>query len=116
MEPCKVISYSEVKSKHLGRPGCLGARDRQLILEEDGAKNFHARTMDILPSGLIPPHHHEHEHCAFILEGKCIVVCGKEKKTAQEGSAIFIPANATHSWHNTTNTVIRLFLVDIFGV
>ncbi len=116
METCKIISYSKVKAEHLGRPGCLGARERRLISEEDGAKSFHARTIEILPKGLIPPHHHEHEHCAFILEGKCTVVCGSDKKTAQEGSTIFIPVNVTHSWHNTTNTITKFLLVDIFGV
>ncbi len=114
MNTCKVVSYLDVKTEHLGRPGCRGARARRLIWEEDGAKNFHARMIEILPSGMIPSHQHEYEHCAFVLEGKCMVICGEEKKTVEEGSAIFIPANVKHSWHNITKTITTFLLVDVF--
>ena len=113
METGKIISWLEVKAENLGRPGCRGAKARSLVSEGDGAKNFIARMIEILPSGVIPPHEHEHEHCAFVLEGKCIVVSGGKEKTAGEGSAVFIPANVMHSWHNRTNTVTTLLLVDV---
>lgn len=108
----KIVSYPEVDAEHVGRRGCLGTKERRLISEEDGAKNFHARMIEILPSGLIPPHQHEHEHCAFILKGECTIICGGKIKTAKEGSAIFMAANTMHSWHNKTNNFITFLLVD----
>lgn len=112
MDKFKVISYPKVKSEHLGRHGCLGANERRLVSEEDGAEHFHVRVIEILPSGFIPPHQHEHEHCAIMLEGKCVVVCGGKEKTAEEDSVIFIPANVMHSWHNKTSKYAVFFLVD----
>jgi len=112
METFKIISYPHVKTEHLGRPGCLGSKERRLVSEEDGAKNLHARVIEILPSGIIPPHQHEHEHCALILEGKCVIVCGGKERTAEEESVIFVPANVMHSWHNKTEKFATFFLVD----
>ncbi|RLI05977.1 hypothetical protein DRO26_00590 [Candidatus Bathyarchaeota archaeon] len=114
METCKIVSYLGIEAERLGRPGCQGAKARRLISEEDGSKNFHARIIEILPSGMIPPHKHDHEHCAFILEGKCIIVCGGKEKTAETGSVVFIPSDVIHSWHNKTNKVTVFFLVDVF--
>ncbi len=114
METCKIVSFVDVEARHLGRPGCHGAKERVLVSERDGAKNFHARIIEILPSGMISPHKHEHEHCAYILEGKCILVCGGEKKSVEEGSTILIPSNLIHSWHNPTNKPTTFLLVDVF--
>ena len=112
MKSCKIISHTEVKAEHLGRPGCLGAKEKQLISEDDGANNFHTRIIDILPKGLIPPHQHEHEHCAYILEGECTIICGGKERIVKSGYTVFIPVNIMHSWHNKTGTYVTFLLID----
>jgi len=108
----KVFHYLEVKAQHLGRPGCKGARVRELISEEDGAERFRFRMIEIMPSGSVPPHKHDYEHGVFMLEGECIVICEGKRETIKAGSVVFIPANTLHSWHNPTDKPALLLSAD----
>lgn len=94
---------SEIIAKDVEIKGAKDVKIQWLIDDKSGAKNFAMRRFTIGKGGHTPYHTHDFEHEVFVLEGKGIVVEGKEKKEYKidKGSALFVKPNV---WHNFKNT------------
>jgi len=96
----KAVLIDDIKANEIKRGGFKGVKVMRLITKADGASNFIMRCFDIEPGGKIPYHNHDWEHEIFVLRGSCQIMCENEVKLVHEGTGIFIPPNAFHSFHN----------------
>jgi len=103
----KTTHFSEVEAKDAEETGAERVKVRWLITKEDGANNFAMRYFEISPNGHSPHHSHGWEHEVFILNGKCQVTCGNEKKNVGAGYAVFIPPNMLHQFKNVGKTTLK---------
>jgi len=103
----KVVHFSEVKAENVEEPGFTGVKVRWLITKDDDAENFAMRCFEIEPGGRSASHTHGWEHEVFILNGRCLVVCGDEERRAGPGCAIFIPPNVRHYFKNLGDETMR---------
>ncbi len=54
-------------------------------------------------------HQHEPEQIYYILEGKGLMIVGKEKEPVGAGDCIFIPSNSPHGLKNESDAILRYF-------
>jgi quercetin dioxygenase-like cupin family protein len=64
--------------------------------------------MIVPPGGGPPPHRHDFEEMFTILEGEIELTFRGEVLRATTGSTVNVPANAPHSFKNTSDTPARL--------
>jgi quercetin dioxygenase-like cupin family protein len=62
----------------------------------------------IPPGGGPPPHRHDFEELFTVLEGEVEFTFRGEKLTARKGESLNMPANAPHSFVNTSDQSARL--------
>ncbi|MCW3979881.1 MAG: cupin domain-containing protein [Candidatus Bathyarchaeota archaeon] len=103
----KAIHYSEIGENEVTEDGAESTKIRWLITKNDGAENFAMRFFEMAPKGHSPHHSHAWEHEVFILEGECLVVCGKQQEKVSPGYVIFVPPNATHHFENVGKDSLR---------
>jgi quercetin dioxygenase-like cupin family protein len=73
-----------------------------LLTGEDTAGRFTLIEMRVPPGGGPPPHRHDFEETFRVLEGEVEFTFRGEKAVGQVGQTINIPANAPHSFKNTS--------------
>ena len=103
----KTFHYTEVEAKD-PEGGSTKLKVRWLITKETGAENFAMRLFEMEAGGHSPLHSHNWEHEVFILEGKGLVVGGKEERKFNAGDAIFIPSNEKHQLKNNSKNACKL--------
>jgi quercetin dioxygenase-like cupin family protein len=64
--------------------------------------------MHIPPGGGPPPHRHDFEETFMLLEGEIEATFRGEKMTVRGGETLHIPANAPHSFTNSSKGNVRL--------
>jgi quercetin dioxygenase-like cupin family protein len=79
-----------------------------LIAGKDTAGRYALIDMEIPIDGGPPPHRHDFEEMFHILEGSVEVTFRGETSSAGIGDTVNIPANAPHSFHNTSGAPMRL--------
>jgi uncharacterized cupin superfamily protein len=67
--------------------------------------------MHVPPGGGPPPHRHDFEESFTILEGEIEATFRGEKSVVHAGETIHIPANAPHSFANSSRQVVRLLCI-----
>ena len=72
-----------------------------LIGPEDGAPNFALRRFVMGPGGGMPHHTNAVEHEQYVLAGAARVTIGETVHEVQAGTALYIPAEAPHSYEVT---------------
>ena len=72
-----------------------------LIGPEDGAPNFALRRFVMGPGGGMPRHTNAVEHEQYVLAGAARVTIGETVHEVQAGTALYIPAEAPHSYEVT---------------
>lgn len=75
------------------------------------AGRFCVIDMHIPPGGGPPPHRHDFEETFILLEGEMEAIFRGKKQIVHAGDTIHIPANAPHSFHNTSATATRLLCI-----
>jgi quercetin dioxygenase-like cupin family protein len=79
-----------------------------LIRGEDTAGKY-ALTDMLIPAGAgPPPHPHDFEEMFHVLDGEIEVTIRGETSRAGIGETVNIPALAPHSFHNSTDQVVRV--------
>ena len=102
----KKFPYTEIKAQTIEKQS-KNLKVRWLITKESGAENFAMRFFEMAVEGHTPHHSHDWEHEVFILEGKGLVVGGKEKKSFKAGEVIFVPANERHQFKNHSKKPVK---------
>jgi mannose-6-phosphate isomerase-like protein (cupin superfamily) len=82
-----------------------------LINGEQTAGRYCLIEMLVPPGGGPPPHRHDFEEMFSILDGEIELTFRGEKVIAKSGETVNIPANAPHSFRNTSNGPARLLCV-----
>jgi quercetin dioxygenase-like cupin family protein len=85
-----------------------------LLSGEQTAGRFALIDMLIPAGGGPPPHRHDFEECFRVLEGAVEVTLRDDPPVRlQAGETVNIPANAPHSFHNTSDLPARLLCTAV---
>lgn len=101
---------SDTQARPMDMPGAEGVTMRLMVGRDDGAPNFAMRLFEVQPGGCTPRHSHNYEHEVMILDGQAAVGRDNDESndsTATAGDVLYIPANQTHQFRNTGDTVLR---------
>ncbi len=71
---------------------------RVLLGQPDGMPHFAMRRFTMQAGGGMPRHTNSVEHEQYVLRGKARVSIGSEAHDVSEGSVLYIPAGAAHSY------------------
>jgi quercetin dioxygenase-like cupin family protein len=82
-----------------------------LVSGEDTAGRMCVVEMRVPPGGGPPPHRHDFEETFRVLEGEVEFTFRGEKAMGRTGATINVPANAPHSFRNTSDGPARLLCV-----
>jgi quercetin dioxygenase-like cupin family protein len=99
----KIQSLASHEQTPVAAGGARNVRMRMLIGPEDGAANFHMRHFEVGPGGNTPHHAHDYEHEILVLNGCGIAKTTEGDRPFQTGDVIFVPANETHAFFNTSD-------------
>lgn len=82
-----------------------------LLSGKDTAGRYCLVDMYIPPQGGPPPHRHDFEETFILLEGEMEATFRGEKQRVRAGETVHIPANAPHSFHNASDSPVRLLCI-----
>lgn len=82
-----------------------------ILTGADTAGRFCIVEMRVPPGAGPPPHRHDFEETFRVIEGEVEFTFRGEKVVAREGATVNVPANAPHSFRNTSNAVARLLCI-----
>ena len=90
-----VISAAAAPRHQLGKKGSLA----QLYLNQSvGVSDLALTVLFLKPGEVVPPHRHEKSaEALYIQSGRVAMIIAGERKTAQAGDAVYIPAGVEHS-------------------
>ena len=88
--------------------GLVGDTYTILLSGDDTNGRYCLIDMHIPPGGGPPPHRHDFEESFTLLAGEIEATCRSEKLTVRAGETLSIPANAPHSFTNSSKEPVRL--------
>jgi quercetin dioxygenase-like cupin family protein len=97
--------------QNLSHIGLVGDTYTILLSGDDTDGRYCLIDMHIPPGGGPPPHRHDFEESFIILAGEIEVTFRDEKSLVRAGETIHIPANAPHSFINSSEQAVRLLCV-----
>lgn len=81
-----------------------GITIQKLITAPEGAENCYMRKFTMEKGGKMGSHMHDDtEHVQYVMKGEIKICIGEEVYIASEGSTVFIPAGASHSYENMSD-------------
>ena len=107
----KLVIARPNTNQNLSHIGLVGDTYTILLSGDDTDSRYCLIDMHIPPGGGPPPHRHDFEESFTILEGEIEVTFRGEKSVVRAGETIHIPANAPHSFTNTSERAVRLLCV-----
>ena len=96
------------RDRSLPHIGLVGDTYTILVAGHDTAGKYTLIDMHVPPGGGPPPHRHDFEEMFTVLDGEVRVTFRGETIVARAGQTINVPANAPHSFTNSTGTPSRL--------
>jgi quercetin dioxygenase-like cupin family protein len=99
------------EDQNLPHIGLVGDTYTILLSGEDTHGRYCLIDMFIPPGGGPPPHRHDFEESFTLLEGNIEAVFRGQKTVVRAGATIHIPANAPHSFTNTSGQPARLLCI-----
>ncbi len=88
--------------------GIMGDTYTILLSGEDTAGRYTLIDMHVPTGGGPPPHRHDFEEMFTVLEGEIEMTFRGEKSVARAGETVNVPANAPHSFTNSSERPARL--------
>jgi quercetin dioxygenase-like cupin family protein len=82
-----------------------------ILTGADTAGRFSVVEMRVPPGGGPPPHRHDFEETFRVLEGEVEFTFRGQKAVVRTGETVNVPANAPHSFRNTSNAAARLLCI-----
>ena len=99
---------SDAKLPHIG---VVGDTYTILLGGKDTAGRFCLIDMHIPPGGGPPPHRHDFEETFSVLDGELTATFRGAKQIVRAGETIHIPANAPHTFHNSSSQPVRMLCI-----
>ena len=91
--------------------GLAGGSYTILLTGEDTDGRYCLISMIIPPGGGPPPHRHDFEESFTILDGEIEATFRGQKSVVRAGETVNIPANAPHSFVNSSGRTIKLLCI-----
>ncbi len=91
--------------------GLVGDTYTILLSGEDTNGRFCLIDMHVPPGGGPPPHRHDFEESFSVLEGEIEISFRGKKSVVRAGETASIPANAPHSFTNSSKQAARLLCI-----
>ena len=91
--------------------GLVGNTYTTLLSGADTAGRYALIDMHVLPGGGPPPHRHDFEESFTVLSGEIEATFRGTKSVVRAGQTLHVPANAPHSFKNTSDAPARLLCV-----
>ena len=104
----KLILAKPDEDQHLPHIALAGDTYTILVSGDDTAGRYCLIDMLVPPGGGPPPHRHDFEEMFTVLEGAIEVTFRGKPSIARAGETINIPANAPHSFRNSSQQPARL--------
>ena len=104
-----VVNLGEIKS--FTPPHHMKTRDKVLIDEKLGAKNFVLWYGEVERGGGANTHFHEFEQAFYVLEEEVLFEIENMECRVKEGMAVFIPPNAKHRILNTGKGNLKVLII-----
>jgi quercetin dioxygenase-like cupin family protein len=105
-----VIARPEI-DQGLPHVGLAGGTYTVLLSGNDTDGRYCLISMIIPPGGGPPPHRHDFEESFTILEGEIEATFRGEKSGVRAGETVNIPANAPHSFVNSSGKTVKLLCI-----
>jgi mannose-6-phosphate isomerase-like protein (cupin superfamily) len=99
------------KDESLRHLGLVGDTYTILLSGDDTDGRYCLIDMHVPPGGGPPPHRHDFEESFTILEGEIEATFRGKKSVVRAGATINVPANAPHSFTNTSKRPARLLCI-----
>jgi len=103
----KAVHYTDIPGEKVEDGASKGVVVRWLITKDDGAENFAMRYFEVEPGGQTALHSHNWEHEVFIIDGRCLVVCGDSEREVSPGYVVFLSPNVKHCLKNLGERKLR---------
>ena len=100
-----VANPDDAKVRHIS---IVGNTYTILLSGADTDGRYCLLDMNVPPGGGPPPHRHDFEEMFTLLEGELEFTFRGETSTIRAGSTINVPANAPHSFRNTSGGTARM--------
>ncbi len=108
-DPGRVLTIADPdKAGSLPHVGVAGGTYTVILGGADTAGRYCLIDMQVPPGGGPPPHRHDFEETFTILEGEIEATFRGEKTTVRAGMTLHIPANAPHSFVNSSDKPARM--------
>ena len=91
--------------------GLAGGTYTILLTGNDTDGRYCLISMIIPPSGGPPPHRHDFEESFTVLEGEIEATFRGQKSVVRTGETVNIPANAPHSFVNSSGKAVKLLCI-----
>lgn len=91
--------------------GLVGDTYTILLSGEDTDGRYCLIDMHVPPGGGPPPHRHDFEESFTLLTGEIEATFRGGKSVVRAGETVHIPANAPHSFRNTSANAVRLLCI-----
>jgi mannose-6-phosphate isomerase-like protein (cupin superfamily) len=91
--------------------GLAGGNYTILLSGDDTDGRYCLISMIIPPGGGPPPHRHDFEESFTILEGEIEATFRGKKSVVRAGETVNIPANAPHSFVNSSGKTIKMYCI-----
>ncbi len=102
------LTVAQLDDNKLPHFSVVGDTYTILVSGSDTAGCYCLIDMYVLPGGGPPPHRHDFEEMFTILEGEIALTFRGQKSVGRAGETVNIPANAPHSFKNTSEQPARL--------
>lgn len=103
-----LVTRSADNAKHLG---IAGDTYTMLLSGDDTDDKYCVIDMLVPPGGGPGPHRHDFEETFTLLDGEIILTFRGETSVARVGDTVNIPANAPHSFKNTSERPARMLCI-----
>ena len=106
-DPARNLSVIDPDAQDLAHIGVVGDTYTVLLSGSDTAGKFCLIDMAVPKGGGPGPHRHDFEEMYHVLEGEIEFSFRGEKQVVKAGMTVNIPANAPHSFSNTSGNSAR---------
>ena len=107
-DPNKKLTVANPDDPKMRHISVAGGTYTILVTGDETGGRYCLIDMLVSPAGGPPPHRHDFEEMLTILEGEIELTSRGESQRATAGLTVNIPANAPHSFKNTSDKSARL--------
>ena len=104
----RMLTVADPESPQLRHVSVAGDTYTILVGGEESAGRYCLIDMHVPAGGGPPPHRHDFEEMFTLLEGELEFTFRGKTSTVPAGSTVNIPANAPHSFKNTSGKAVRM--------